>query len=87
VFAFALAAVLYGLRHLPADLYWARVHNVGRPGWAHRLLELAGIAVILGLARHLSASTFAPWIAHQGMIVLVVRHLLVAIRGGTRAQP
>jgi membrane protease YdiL (CAAX protease family) len=72
----ALAAALYVLRHLPADLHWARVHGARWRGWLHRLLELCGTAVILGLARYLSGSTLAAWIAHEGAVVLVVRPLL-----------
>lgn len=76
----AVAALLYGLRHLPTDLHWARVHGVRWPGWLNRLLELYGGAVILGFARHLSGSTFAPWIAHQAIAVLIVRQFLPAAR-------
>lgn len=76
----ALAALLFGLRHLPADLYWARVHSVRWPGWLNRLLELYGGAVIFGFARHLSGSTFAPWIAHQCVAMLIVRQFLPAAR-------
>ncbi|KPJ64236.1 hypothetical protein AMK68_02040 [candidate division KD3-62 bacterium DG_56] len=72
----ALAALLFGLRHLPADLHWARVHGAGWPGWLNRVLELYGGAVILGFARYLSESTFAAWIAHQCAAMLIVKQFL-----------
>ena len=82
VVGIALAAALYGLRHLPADLYWARVHGARWPGWLNRILELYGAAIIFGLARHLSGSTFASWIAHEGMAVVIARQFLPAARKG-----
>jgi membrane protease YdiL (CAAX protease family) len=79
-FGIAVAALLYGLRHLPADLHWARVHGASEAGWLNRILDLYGGAVILGLARHLSGSTFASWIAHQGLAAIIVRQFLPAAR-------
>jgi membrane protease YdiL (CAAX protease family) len=79
-FGIAAAALLYGLRHLPADLHWARVHRAGTAGWLNRILDLYGGAVILGLARHLGGSTFAPWIAHQGLAAMIARKFLPATR-------
>jgi membrane protease YdiL (CAAX protease family) len=56
------AAVLFALRHTPADLYWGS----GAPAieWVSRVLQLAGGALAFGWIRHRSGSTVSTWIMH-----------------------
>jgi membrane protease YdiL (CAAX protease family) len=69
-----IAALLFALRHTPADLYWGR----GAPPqqWASRLLQLALAALVLGWVRHRSGSTIATWIAHLVLWIAVVFQLM-----------
>jgi membrane protease YdiL (CAAX protease family) len=61
---FCLGMVLFGLRHLPADLFYAQAWDATPLMWLARLLDLYGFALILGLARRCGRSTFAPAICH-----------------------
>jgi membrane protease YdiL (CAAX protease family) len=64
------AALLFSLRHTPADLYW----GWGAPAvqWASRLLQLAASALIFGWIRYRSQSVVATWITHLLLWLLVV---------------
>jgi len=64
------AALLFCLRHTPADLYW----GWGAPAaqWASRLLQLAAGALIFGWIRYRSQSAVATWITHLLLWLLVV---------------
>lgn len=64
-----LAAVLFGLRHLPADLFYASVWKETPQMWLSRQLQLYSAALLLGLARHFGRSTYAPAITHGLMLV------------------
>jgi membrane protease YdiL (CAAX protease family) len=57
-----VAALLFSLRHMPADLYW----GWGAPAiqWISRLSQLGGGALIFGWIRHRSRSTISTWIMH-----------------------
>jgi membrane protease YdiL (CAAX protease family) len=59
-----LGIVLFGLRHLPADLFYAQAWDATPLMWLARQLDLYGFALILGLARRYGRSTFAPAIGH-----------------------
>ena len=59
-----LPALLFGLRHLPLDLYEG---HAGVAGWSARLLELYGLALILGLIRRRSRS-IAPTVVLHGVL-------------------
>lgn len=61
---FVLAALLFGLRHLPADIFYARAWNATPQMWITRQLHVYGFAIVLGLARRYGRSTYAPAIAH-----------------------
>lgn len=58
------AALLFGLRHLPADLFYASVWNATPQMWLSRQLQLYGGALLFGLARHVGRSTYASWMMH-----------------------
>jgi len=59
-----LPALLFGLRHLPLDLYEG---HAGLAGWAARLLELYGLGLILGLVRW-RARSIAPTVVLHGVL-------------------
>jgi membrane protease YdiL (CAAX protease family) len=57
-------AVLFGLRHLPADLFYAQVWQATSQMWLSRQVQLYLVALCLGLARHFGKSTYASAIMH-----------------------
>lgn len=62
-------AALFGLRHLPADIFYAREWQATPQMWLSRQLQLYLLAILLGLARHYGKSTYAPAIVH-GLVLL-----------------
>ncbi len=66
------AALLFGLRHLPMDLYNGLAQHASAPAWICRMLQLYSMAFLLGIARHWAKSTWASWIVHEGVVVLIV---------------
>jgi membrane protease YdiL (CAAX protease family) len=66
-----LAALLFGLRHLPVDIYSGLVTGASAASWLSRLVQLYSLALILGLVRH-KASTWASWLVHEGVLVLIL---------------
>ncbi len=69
-----VAALLFALRHTPADLYW----GWGAPfqQWASRLLQLGCAALVLGWVRYRSGSTITTWITHLALWIAVVFQLM-----------
>jgi membrane protease YdiL (CAAX protease family) len=67
-----MAALLFGLRHLPADLFYAAAWHATPRMWLARLIQLYGGAVLFGLARHYGRSTYASWILHALMFVVIL---------------
>jgi membrane protease YdiL (CAAX protease family) len=65
-------AVLFGLRHLPADLFYAQVWQATPQMWLSRQLELYLGAILLGLARHVGKSTWASAITHSLVFVMAL---------------
>jgi membrane protease YdiL (CAAX protease family) len=65
-----LPALLWGLRHHPADLYWGWGAPMNQ--WLSRLGQLYLGALIFGLVRHWSKSTTATWIAHLLLWLAVI---------------
>lgn len=59
-----LGALLFGLRHLPADLFYARAWAATPQMWLARQTQLYSGALIFGLARYLGRSTYASAVAH-----------------------
>lgn len=64
------AALLFSLRHTPADIYWGWGASAGQ--WISRLLQLAIGALVFGWIRHRSQSTVATWITHLLLWVSVI---------------
>lgn len=67
-----LSAVLFGLRHLPADLFYAGVWQATPRMWLSRLLQLYLGAVLFGLVRHFGKSTYASAIMHGLMFAVTL---------------
>jgi membrane protease YdiL (CAAX protease family) len=65
-----VSALLFGLRHLPADIFYARAWHATPQMWVTRQLQLYSFALILGLARRYGRSTYAPAIAHALMFLV-----------------
>jgi membrane protease YdiL (CAAX protease family) len=59
-----LTVVLFGLRHLPADIFYAHVWNATPRMWLARLADLYLGAVLLSFARYYGRSTYASAIMH-----------------------
>lgn len=62
--AILATALLFGLRHLPADLFYARAWNATPQMWLTRNVQLYSGALLFGLARHFGKSTWASWLMH-----------------------
>jgi membrane protease YdiL (CAAX protease family) len=63
-------AILFGLRHLPADIFYAQIWQATPQMWLSRQLQLYLVAIFLGLARHFGKSTYASAIMH-GLVFVV----------------
>ncbi len=59
-----LAMLLFGLRHLPADIYYAQLSPATAGMWLARQADLYLGAGLLGLARHFGRSTYASATMH-----------------------
>ena len=75
-----MAAVLFGLRHLPMDLYNGITQKAPPSAWASRMLQLYLVALILGIARHWAGSTWASWTIHEGILIFIVVNILRGCR-------
>lgn len=73
-----LPALLFGLRHLPLDLYEG---HAGFAGWAARQLELYGVALLIGLVRWRTGSIASTIILHGLLWWLVIFGLYSAAIG------
>jgi hypothetical protein len=63
---------LFGLRHLPADLFYAQAWSATPQMWLTRQTQLYSGALLFGLARYLGRSTYASATAHAWYWVLVL---------------
>lgn len=63
-------AILFGLRHLPADLFYAQIWQATPQMWLSRQIQLYLVALGLGLARHFGKSTYSSAIMH-GLVFVV----------------
>lgn len=59
-----LAMVLFGLRHLPADIFYGQAWHATAQMWLSRQVQLYSLALALGLVRHYGKSTFSSAILH-----------------------
>jgi membrane protease YdiL (CAAX protease family) len=67
-----LGIVLFGLRHLPADLFYAHLWQATPQMWLSRQLQLYLMAICLGLARHFGKSTYASAMMHGLVVVMAL---------------
>jgi membrane protease YdiL (CAAX protease family) len=67
-----LTVILFGLRHLPADIFYANVWNATPRMWLARQVDLYLGAVLLSLARHLGRSTYASATMHFLIFVSIL---------------
>ncbi len=65
------AALLFGLRHLPNDFYYAQIWEATPQIWLSRQIQLYLGALVFGLARLFGKSTYASAITH-GLFFLIV---------------
>jgi membrane protease YdiL (CAAX protease family) len=65
-----VGALLFGLRHLPNDIYYAQIWQATPKMWISRQVQLYLGAVILGLARYFGKSTYSSAITH-GLFLFV----------------
>jgi membrane protease YdiL (CAAX protease family) len=65
------AALLFGLRHLPNDIFYARLWQATPEIWLSRQVQLYLAALIFGLTRHYGKSTISSSICH-GLYLLAV---------------
>jgi membrane protease YdiL (CAAX protease family) len=59
-----LTIVFFGLRHLPADLFYAHVWNATPSMWIARQVDLYLCAILFSVARYFGRSTFASATMH-----------------------
>lgn len=65
-----VGALFFGLRHLPADLFYAGIWEATPQMWLSRQVQLYLAAILLGLARQLGRSTYASAVMH-GLVFVV----------------
>ena len=65
-------AALFAIRHHPSDIYFGIVNHVPPAGWANRAAQLYLMAVVFGLVRHFARSTWASWMLHMTIIILII---------------
>jgi len=71
-FGLLAGALLFGLRHLPADFFYAQVWQATPQMWVSRQVQLYALAVCLGLARFFGRSTSASAITHALTFMVVL---------------
>jgi membrane protease YdiL (CAAX protease family) len=64
-----VAAVLFGLRHLPNDIYYAHIWKATPRMWLSIESQLSLTAVILGITRYFGRSTYASSVTHGLLLV------------------
>ncbi len=67
-----LPALLFGLRHLPDDIFYGALWHATPQMWLSRQLQLYVGAILFGLARHYGRSTYASAILHGLVFFLMV---------------
>ncbi len=60
-----LAMALFGLRHLPADIFYGQAWHATPQMWLSRQAQLYSLALALGLVRQYGKSTFTSAILHS----------------------
>ena len=67
-----LTTVLFGLRHLPADLFYAHVWNATPRMWLARQVDLYLGAILFSLARYFGRSTYASATMHLLLFISIL---------------
>jgi membrane protease YdiL (CAAX protease family) len=67
-----LTIVLFGLRHFPADLFYANIWNATPRMWLAREADLYLAAILLSLARYFGRSTYASAAMHLLIFMLIL---------------
>jgi membrane protease YdiL (CAAX protease family) len=67
-----LTIVLFGLRHLPADLFYAYIWNATPRMWLARQVDLYLGAILFSLARYFGRSTYASATMHLLIFMLIL---------------
>jgi membrane protease YdiL (CAAX protease family) len=67
-----LTVILFGLRHLPADIFYAHVWNATPRMWLARQVDLYLGAVFLSLARYFGHSSYASAIMHLSIFLYIL---------------
>jgi membrane protease YdiL (CAAX protease family) len=67
-----LTVVLFGLRHLPADIFYAHIWNATPRMWLARLVDLYLGAILFSLARYFGRSTYASATMHFLIFMLIL---------------
>ncbi|MBN2385817.1 MAG: CPBP family intramembrane metalloprotease [Anaerolineales bacterium] len=67
-----LTMVLFGLRHLPADIFYAHIWNATPRMWLARHVDLYLGAILLSLARYFGRSTYASATMHSLIFMLIL---------------
>ena len=67
-----LTVVLFGLRHLPADIFYAQVWQATPRMWLARQTDLYLAATALGLARYFGRSTYASATMHLMIFIFIL---------------
>lgn len=65
-------ALLFGLRHLPMDLYAGLAQNAPLSAWICRMLQLYLGALLFGVVRCWGKSTWASWIIHEMVLIFII---------------
>jgi len=63
------STLLFGLWHLPSDIYFGRLRSYPLQAWACRWIQLYAGGMILGMAVCLSGTLFASLFMHQFIIL------------------
>ncbi len=67
-----LTALLFNLRHLPADIFYGQIWNATPSMYLSRQADLLAFSIILGLVRYFGRSTYASAVTHVSMFGLIL---------------
>ena len=67
-----IPALLFGLRHLPMDLYAGFSQNASISAWVCRMLQLYLGGILFGVFRFWGKSTWASWFIHEMVLIFII---------------
>ena len=76
-----LTALLFGVRHMPMDLYFGISQQANFSAWMSRLIQLYAGAFVFGIVRYRAKSVWASWIVHEGFLGLIAGLALLKFIG------